>query len=343
MLTRSLELALAADAHEHVARAYCNLGAGAAGNRLYAEADTQLRAGIAYSQDRDLDSWRVYMTAWLARSAEEQGRYAQAQRCVDDVLRQPHLSPVARIPALVVAAQLTMRRGGDPEPQLAQAWELALGTGEVQRLAPVAAARAEAAWLAGRTDALAAIVEEVWPLAVGHPRRWVLGELAWWAAVGGRPKPAPIPVAEPFARMLAGEWAAAAQAWVAVGCPLWQAIALASEPDQGVARAGLELLAELGAPAVQLALVRDRHARGLPVPRGPRGTTRTNAFRLTARELEVLTLVADGLTNAEIARRLFLSEKTVGHHVSAVLRKLGQPTRARAVGVALRSGVVRPR
>jgi DNA-binding NarL/FixJ family response regulator len=64
---------------------------------------------------------------------------------------------------------------------------------------------------------------------------------------------------------------------------------------------------------------------------------------LTGRELEVLQLLADGLSNADVAQRLYLSEKTVGHHVSAVLRKLGEPTRSRAVAAALRRRVIAPR
>jgi DNA-binding NarL/FixJ family response regulator len=56
----------------------------------------------------------------------------------------------------------------------------------------------------------------------------------------------------------------------------------------------------------------------------------------------VLDLLAGGLTNAEIAQRLYLSEKTVGHHVSAILRKLGEPTRAGAVAAALRREIIAP-
>ncbi|HVU90708.1 MAG TPA: LuxR C-terminal-related transcriptional regulator, partial [Jatrophihabitans sp.] len=95
-----------------------------------------------------------------------------------------------------------------------------------------------------------------------------------------------------------------------------------------------------GAPAVRAALARVRYARGLAVPRGPRAATRANSLGLTARESEVLALVADGLTNAEIGQRLFLSAKTVGHHVSALLRKTGAPSRARAVAAARRAGLL---
>ena len=88
------------------------------------------------------------------------------------------------------------------------------------------------------------------------------------------------------------------------------------------------------------AVLRDRRLRGLAVPRGPRATSRANPSGLTTREVEVLGLLADGLSYAEVAERLIVSQKTVGHHVSSVLRKLGEPTRSRAVAAALRRGII---
>jgi DNA-binding NarL/FixJ family response regulator len=74
--------------------------------------------------------------------------------------------------------------------------------------------------------------------------------------------------------------------------------------------------------------------------RGPRPTTLANPAHLTARELEVTGLLTDGLRNDEIARRLYISPKTVDHHVSAVLRKLGVPSRHHVGRAARELGVI---
>jgi DNA-binding NarL/FixJ family response regulator len=94
------------------------------------------------------------------------------------------------------------------------------------------------------------------------------------------------------------------------------------------------------AAAIVARRLRERGARGLP--RGPRPGTRANPAGLTARELEVLELLAGGLRNAEIAERPVVSERTVGHHVLAILRKLDARTRGEAGVKACASGS-RPR
>jgi DNA-binding CsgD family transcriptional regulator/tetratricopeptide (TPR) repeat protein len=342
-LALSLELALADDAHEHAARAWNNLGSVAVINHRHTDAERDLRAGLAYCDERDLDSWGLYMRAWLGRSLAEQGRYAEAQIEVDRVLRHPHLSPVSRIAAAPVAGLLAARQDRDDQGVLAAAVAIADATGETQRLVPLASARAEVAWLVGRVADVVAEVDRAWPAAVAQPHPWALGELCWWLAVAGEPRSSPMPVAAPFARMLDQDWSGAAEEWSRLSCPLWAALALAASPALGDGRRALEIIDGLGAPAVRRAVLRDRYARGLPVPRGPRSTSRANPALLTGRELEVLQLLADGLSNADVAQRLYLSEKTVGHHVSAVLRKLGEPTRSRAVAAALRRRVIAPR
>jgi DNA-binding CsgD family transcriptional regulator len=338
---QSLDMALADDAHEHAARAYTNLGTIGVDLRSFHEADQQLQAGIAYCTDRDLDTWRLYMSAWLARSLAEQGRYPTAEQYLADILRHPHLSPITQVWALTTAGMLAARRGADTKA-LDDALPIAQ-TGEPQRLVAVATARAEAAWIAGRTSDVAAEIDRAWPAAVVHPQPWDLGELCWWLRLAGDERRIPVPVAEPFALMLAGQHRAAATEWRDLSCPLWSAYALAFSPQTRDAQECLDILGRLGAPAVRHAVLRTRHAQGLTVPRGPRPTSRANPAGLTAREVEVLGLLADGLSYAEVAERLIVSEKTVGHHVSAVLRKLGEPTRPRAVATALRLGIIPPR
>lgn len=342
-LEQSRDLALAADAHEHVARAYTNLGATAVTQRLLSEGERYLTAGIAYCIDRDLDSWRFYMTSWRARLLAEQGHYDEAYAVAVDLLVLPHPPAIARIPAAVVAAQVDHRRGEDGSAWLIEATELAGPTREAQRLGPVAVAHAELAWLMGRTEDIEAAVDIAWPLITAQPPEFELGELCWWLAVAGIDRPAPGPVAAPYQKMLDGAWHDAADDWRSLGCPYWTALSLANAPDLDAAREALRIIDALPAPAVRAAVVRDRHEKGLPVPRGPRSTTDATSTGLTARELDVLALLVDGLSDADIASALFLSRKTVGHHVSAVLRKLDAPSRSRAVATATRRDILRDR
>jgi DNA-binding NarL/FixJ family response regulator len=140
--------------------------------------------------------------------------------------------------------------------------------------------------------------------------------------------------------MIAGDASAAAAAWDRIGNPFWSALARAASDEPDDLRAATMGLEVLGATATQAAVMRDLRRRGTPVPRGPRQTSRANPAGLTEREMEVLAALAEGLSNAQIAGRFVLSEKTVAHHVSAVLRKLQEPSRSRAVATARLKGLI---
>src|SRR5262249_2676693 len=139
-LTQSLDMALADDAHEHAARAYTNLGAREVRWRSFREADRYLQAGISYCTDRDLDTWRLYMSAWLPLSLADQGHYAAADRHRAAILRHPHIPPTPQVCALPVTGVLAARRGRDGMGALDEALPIAIQTGEYQRLLPVAVA-----------------------------------------------------------------------------------------------------------------------------------------------------------------------------------------------------------
>jgi DNA-binding CsgD family transcriptional regulator len=247
---------------------------------------------------------------------------------------------VPRVTALAVLGVVRARRG-DPDvwPPLDEAWELAAPTGELQRIEPAAAARAEAAWLARRLDAVAEVTSLALDLAVARGAWWIIGELAYWRRRAGIDEVL-TPVGEPWATELAGDWWRAADLWAALDSPYEAALALADSDDEETVRGAFEALHRLGAQAAAAIVarrLRERGARGLR--RGPRSSTQRNPANLTPRQLEVLGLVAQGLRNAEIAQRLVISEKTVDHHVSAILRKLGVHTRGQASVEAVRLGL----
>ncbi|MFD1734285.1 response regulator transcription factor [Deinococcus malanensis] len=81
-------------------------------------------------------------------------------------------------------------------------------------------------------------------------------------------------------------------------------------------------------------------ALSLRVPAAPGVQSGPSTFRLSPRELEVLRLLAEGRSNREVAQKLTLSEKTVARHVENVFNKLGVHSRASAVAIAIREGLV---
>lgn len=344
-LEQSLARALEAGLAEQAGRTFMMLGEVVVDARAHEGAGRHLDAGIAYCSEQGLELFRIYLLAFRARFELDQGRWAEAAESAAAVIRVPRTSISPRIIALVVLALVRARRG-DPgyEELLDEAWELAEPTGELLRLGGVAVARAETAWLAGRDDAVAPATERALRLAVERGSGRHAGRLATWRRRAGVVEDAPPVVAEPYSLELAGEWSRAAARWEELGCPYEAALALAEEADEESLRRALDWLQSLGArPAVARVArrLREQGARGLP--RGPRPATVRNPAGLTPRELEVLSLVAEGLRNAEIASRLVLSERTVGHHVGAILRKLDVQTRMQAGVEATRRGIVAPR
>jgi DNA-binding CsgD family transcriptional regulator/tetratricopeptide (TPR) repeat protein len=342
LLEQSLALALEMQQEDQVSRAYTNLASRSLALLKFPAARRLLEAGHAYAAEHDLESYRVYLLGWVALCDFWEGRWADAEALADEMLRHPRLTPPGRVQPLVVLGRIRTRRGD------AGAWEvldearaLAAETGELQRLCPVAAARGEAAWLAGD---LARARDEVGPTFERTLERDHLsvGELGFWLWRAGGLREIPARAAAPWRLQVHGEARAAADAWRAIGAPYETATALADLDDEDALRSALDTFEELGAAPMADRVRRRLRTRGIRNLRArPRSSTRANPSGLTARELEVLRLVADGLRNPEIAQRLFVSARTVDHHVSSLLGKLGARSRseaaARAAGV-LRAG-----
>jgi DNA-binding CsgD family transcriptional regulator/tetratricopeptide (TPR) repeat protein len=330
-LARSLELALSGGFEEEVGRAYLNFTSAAAATRSFDALDSWANPGIEYCTERGLDAWRRYINGSLARSDLDRGHWEAAVDRAQTVLADSPSGLIRFDPHIVIG--LVRARRGDPGWRLPldDAEAIAGRSGELQHLAPVAAAQAEAAWLAGTLDEIADLTEAAIQVAQREGVTWYAGELACWRARAGIVEPPPESVAEPYRLELEGDYAGASRLWTEIGCPYDAALALAGAGDVESLRASLNELQSMGArPAAAIVARRLRELGERDLPRGPRESTRINPSQLTPRELEVLELVAQGSSDADIAKRLFLSKRTVHHHVSAILRKLGVNTRTQA-------------
>jgi DNA-binding CsgD family transcriptional regulator/tetratricopeptide (TPR) repeat protein len=335
-LNRSLQIALACDLQEHVARAYTNLSCEAVSCRRYELATRHISDGLKYCEEHDIDSFGLYILALRARARFDQGDWPGANEDAQAVLQHSRAVPRDRITALTVLGHLGIQRGDQGASSLLdQAYQLFDSMEELMRFGPLAAAFAEAAWLAEDPQAVIRAVQAPYDLASRQRAYWIKGLLALWLwrvhAIAQQPTDIPAP----FALEISGDWRGAASVWKSLGCPYEYASVLAwngTEPEQ---REALTVLDQLGAvPAAQILRKRMRENGVRGVPRGSRTSTRGNPLGLTRREAEILGLLSEGLRNSAIAKRLFVSTKTIDHHVSAILAKLGVSSRAEAVAMA---------
>ncbi len=330
----SLALSLEHGLHEQSIRVYVNYAEYAVFGHEFELAERILEEGIAFCARHDLDFWIYYVLGRQAQLRLEQGRFRDAETIASGVLSIEHLTLVAKLPARIVHAKTRIRTGGSDVADLLQQVLIdSLKTEEQQNIVPARFALIEAAWLASDLDSaryeLAAMAAG--PLDGLAP--WDMGEFAVWWQRCAMTEPFPRPDARMVPQRrdeLEGNYDRASKIWQALGMPYEAAITLMTTAE-GAARV-VPLLEELGAlPAAKLA--REKASReGIKLgifkqKRGPYGAARAHPLGLTAREIEVLELICQGLANSEISKRLFRSQRTIEHHVSSIFKKLNADSR----------------
>lgn len=307
--------------------------------RRLADAENLLNIALPMTVERDLPICRAWQLGARGRLSLLTGEWNDALSDASTVL-DGRSAPLARTWPHLIRGLIEMRRTGFGIDDLAEAWTLARGYGEPIRVLPAVAALAERAWLRGEPVDDLTDWRDLLHRTAAPGLEWARGEVAMWLRRLDSSVTAD-DVAAPYRLYLDGDLRGAAAAFEHIGTPYEAALALVETGDEGCARRGLDMLDRIGATAVADKVRLDLRTSGMSaVPSRRRRSTLTNPVGLTHRQVEVLRLMDDGLTNAEMATRLYLSARTVDHHVSAILTRLGVDNRRLAVRRGRELGII---
>ncbi|MBM2622060.1 AAA family ATPase [Actinoplanes sp. LDG1-06] len=295
----------------------------------FAQADAVLADALRLSEERGVLICHMWQQGIRARLRLLQGRWAEAEQDALAVLAAGHL-PLGRLWAHFVLGLLAARREAPADnPHLDELWQIGTNIGVAGKLTPAVAALAEQAWITRRPDPRlgdpsARAVRDTPGVSGDQQRQWL-----WRLAVEG----------------IQDVGGTGPERSRADHLPYEQAMTQWDNGSVPQLLAALPGLDGLDARAVATRVRGRLRELGVPSsPRGPAQTTRTNPAGLTDRQLDVLGLLVEGMSNADVAARLVISPKTADHHVSAILAKLQVRSRGEAVAAARRLGldVVKP-
>ena len=341
VIEEAVRVARACNLHDDIVRGLTNLAWTSMEHFELSDAERYTDESLEFTIEHDIVGMELYLRGIRARLLLARAAWSAAEAEANVVLYRPGHITSSLIVANTVLGIVRARRGDDPTEPLDEALRLAQRTGELQRLGPVRAARAEAAWLAGDPERAAAEAAHELSNARRAGEPWIAGALALWMHRGGAAISDLTNLAPPFADEISGDFEAAARFWRDRDMPIEEARALASSGDESNMRSAHATFDRFGArPDAALAVNALREAGASRIPRGPRTETRSNAAGLTSREQDVLALLVQGQTNKEIAERLYLSPRTVGHHVSAILAKLEIESREEAAARSAALGLI---
>ncbi len=328
LLEESLQIALRHSFHEHAARAYTNFASNYISTKDYHLAEQYLEKGMEYCGQRDLYSWTWYMLSCKARMLLEKGDWEAAEGLAKNQLSSPMQPGIVQLGVLTIKATIKIRRGEpDGSTLLEEAKYLAFLLNEHLRIMPIVIAFLEYEWLTGNKFLTDTELSTALSLIKAVDSIALNSEFDFWLYKARGVRSGLQMLFEPYSLMHEGKASEAAAFWKEKGCPYETALALFSGNEEQK-REALILLQGLGADAVYQKLKSEMRLSGIrKIPRGLRNSTLTNPAQLTTRELDILQLLKTGASNKEIAGQLFISPKTVDHHISSILFKLDAPSR----------------
>ncbi len=341
-LRAAIDLAKRGDHGDFLCRAASNLAMAMIWLGRHTEATPYLDRAEAAAHEYGLDYILFHVLVGRSQIDLYLGRWDQAEKRLRRQLNTDRDPAALMTLPLAVLGRILARRG-DPQAAdlIGRAWDLATRSRQAQRLAVAGTAVIEHAWLAGDCATVQAIGEVLAPIARRANLTYHLGELSRYLARAGVDVAGFDGCPAGFAAGIAADPIGAAAAWSAAGNPYEQALEEVEAADPETAVRGIQRLEDLGAAATAKRYRRDLLRRGISgVPRGPRPTTRSHPAGLTARQQDVLELLAMGLTTARMAERLYLSPRTVDKHVAEIVLRLGVSSRRDAVAAARRQGWV---
>lgn len=322
-------------------RALHNAIAVALRSRQLGLADRLARQGIDLAAGMKLTNYESYFRANHAEVMLHRGNCDATDEFVSEALASGHEVIQQQHHLDWLYGRLGTRKGRpDAKRALLHSWESISHSRQIQNMTTAAAALAENLWVTGDTDP--SLVEDFTGLlksVIELGNRWDSGDLALWLWKMDRLDAVPGEIAEPYRLIIDGRAEEAAREWDRLGYVYEKAIALSGADTDSQLQA-IEELETLGANAVAAKLRQELRDQGVNVPRGRARATRDHPVGLTSRQSEVLSLLAEGLSNVDIADLLFLSPRTVEHHVSAILTKLGAADRDEAVEKAGAEGIL---
>jgi ATP/maltotriose-dependent transcriptional regulator MalT len=341
LLEEILAAALAEQFEEHAVRAWSNLAWTSIRSRDLDGAKRAINAGLEYSRDRDLPMANAFLMGWRAQLHMLRGDWPSARVDAESVASRKEIPLQIRLPAMLTLACVRVRCGAACARVLLEDIDARTESiGESMRRLPLALLFAEYAFLADEPTLAVRAREIASPWSKSKSEEWSFATLNYWLGRINPAEPLLHCADNPWTMMRRGDFAAGAAALKQLGRPYEVALALSggSVDEQLAALAEFDRLGALPAASKLRQALRRAGVRSLP--RGPRSSTRGNPAGLTHRELEVLHLLSEDLSDSVIAHRLHVSVRTVGHHVSAILAKFGTISRRKAVEAARSGGLI---